>query len=312
MGADAVRIRAPVSAADPTAKIAAYLELGKLRLSSLAILAVLAGILLGSPAEAPGLALLFGTLLGTALIAVGGNAMNMYMERETDVLMTRTGQRPIPSGRLQPSEVRNFALLMFVSGVLLLLVSSNLYATLLCSSIFLTYVLLYTPMKRRTNLNTLVGAVPGALPPVVGYVAVTSQLDAYAGLLFLVVFFWQIPHFLAIAWRYRDQYQNAGLIMLPVEDPDGRRTGLHMVTYGFSLLAVSIFPASPGFHMFSPFYFYSAFALGVLFLITTVVAAVKRSEVTMRLCFLASIIYLPLVLAAMVYDRVLQLNDGPW
>ncbi len=299
-----------MSAANPTAKIAAYIELGKLRLSSLAILAVLAGILLGSPGEAPPLSLVFGTLLGTALIAVGGNAMNMFMERDTDVLMTRTDSRPIQSGRLEPIQVRNFALLMFVVGVISLLVFSNLYATLLCSSIFLTYVLLYTPMKRRSNLNTLVGAVPGALPPVVGYVAVTSQMDAYAGLLFGIVFFWQIPHFLAIAWRYKDQYQNAGLIMLPVEDPDGRRTGLHMVTYGFTLLAVSIFPASPGFRMFSPFYFYLALILGVLFLITTVIAAVRRSEPTMRLCFLASIIYLPLVMAAMVYDRVLQLADG--
>ena len=298
-----------MSTPHPTAKFAAYVELGKLRLSSLAILAVLAGILMGTPAEAPEMGLLLGTLLGTALIAVGGNAMNMYMERETDVLMDRTEQRPIQSGRLQPREVRNFGLLMFVIGVALLIFFSNLYATLLCSSIFLTYVLLYTPMKRRTNLNTLVGAVPGALPPVVGYVAVTSQIDAYAGLLFLVVFFWQIPHFLAIAWRYREQYQNAGLIMLPVEDPDGRRTGLHMVSYGFTLLAVSVFPASPGFGLFSPFYFYLALVLGVIFLITTVLAAVKRNEPTMRLCFLVSIIYLPLVLAAMVYDRVLQLAD---
>ena len=296
----------------PTVKIAAYLELGKLRLSSLAILAVLAGILMGSPIETPEMGLLLGTLLGTALIAVGGNAMNMYMERETDVLMDRTEQRPIQSGRLQPHEVRNFGLLMFVLGVALLLLFSNLYATLLCSSIFLTYVLLYTPMKRRTNLNTLVGAVPGALPPVVGYVAVTSEIDAYAGLLFLIVFFWQIPHFLAIAWRYREQYENAGLIMLPVEDADGRRTGLHMVSYGFTLLAVSVFPAAPGFGLFSPFYFYLALVLGVVFLITTVLAAVKRTEPTMRLCFLVSIIYLPLVLAAMVYDRVLQLTDAPY
>lgn len=299
-----------MSQPQPAAKFAAYLELGKLRLSSLAILAVLAGILMGSPVQTPEIGMLMGTLLGTALIAIGGNAMNMYMERETDVLMDRTEQRPIQTGRLQPTEVRNFALLMFVVGVLLLIVSSNLYATLLCGSIFLTYVLIYTPMKRRSNLNTLVGAVPGALPPVVGYVAVTEQLDAYAGLLFLIVFFWQIPHFLAIAWRYRDQYENAGLIMLPVEDTDGRRTGLHMVTYGFTLLAVSVFPAAPSFGLFSPFYFYLALVLGVLFLITTVIAAIQRSETTMRLCFLASIIYLPLVFAAMVYDRVLQLADG--
>jgi heme o synthase len=289
-------------------KFAAYIELGKLRLSSLAILAVLAGIMMGSPAEIPDWGLLFGTLLGTAFIAIGGNAMNMYMERETDVLMDRTEERPIQTGRLQAHEVKTFALMTFVVGVALLLIFSNLYATLLCSSIFLTYVLIYTPMKRRSNLNTLVGAVPGALPPVVGYVAVTSVIDSYAILLFLIVFFWQIPHFLAIAWRYRDQYQNAGLIMLPVEDPDGHVTGLHMVTYGFSLLAVSVFPASPGFQLFGSTYFYSALILGLIFLATTVLAAVKRNYATMRLCFLTSIIYLPLVLAAMVFDRAMQVS----
>ena len=298
----------------PTAlstRLAAFVELGKLRLSSLAILAVLAGLLLGSPnlPALPAWSVLIGALLGTAMVAVGGNALNMWWERDTDEFMERTDDRPIQTGRLSSNDVLLFGLLNALGGVLVLLATTDLLTTALCASIFLLYVLVYTPMKRRSTLNTLIGAIPGALPPVVGYSASAGHVDMHAMVLFAVVFFWQIPHFLAIAWRYRDQYRRAGLLMLPSVEGSGLITGKHMMTYGFCLFGVSILPALPAFGYYSRHYVYTAVVLGVAFLAVIFEAAVLRRPAGMRRCFLVSIAYLPLLFTAMVTDRLMPHVD---
>ena len=286
-------------------RMRAYVELGKLRLSAMALFAVLAGLFLGSPAL-PEIYLSLSTVLGTVLVAVGGNALNMYLERETDLNMARTEARPLPSGRLTATEVLVFGLVCAALGLALLALRTNLVATALCATIFVTYVWVYTPLKRRSTLNTLVGAIPGALPPVVGYAAASGHVDRAAVVLFLILFLWQIPHFLAIAWRYREQYRSAGLKMLPVVDPDGHSTSTQMMVYCLSLIAVSMLPSSRLIGMTGQLYLYAALCLGSIFLVATFLAAILRRPVAMRACFSVSIVYLPLLLVAMVVDNFLR------
>ena len=288
----------------PASKLRAYVELGKLRLSSMAIFAVLAGLLLGSPGI-PGWPLMLVTVVGTILVAVGGNALNMYLERDTDPHMTRTEGRPLPTGRLAPAEVWGFGLGTITIGLCLLFVFTNLVATVLCGVIGFTYVAVYTPMKRVSTLNTLVGAIPGALPPVVGYAAGAGHVDIGAAVLFFILFLWQIPHFLAIAWRYRDQYEAAGLQMLPVIDREGRTTAFQMVIYCACLVVVSVLPSFSYVGLTADLYLYAAIALGVAFFLATLVAAMRRTAAAMRDCFLVSIIYLPLLFTVMVVDNIL-------
>jgi protoheme IX farnesyltransferase len=297
-------LRQPTNTCAASARFAAYAELGKLRLSGLAVFAVIAGLCLGADLL-PSWWLSISTLLGTVLVAVGGSALNMFIERDTDPMMVRTETRPLPSGRLSPNEVLLFGVTTAIVGLSILATMTNLLATALCAAIFFTYVMVYTPMKRWTTLNTLVGAVPGALPPVVGYAAGAGHLDARAIVLFFILFFWQIPHFLAIAWRYREQYQRAGLQMLPVVDREGRTTAVQMVVYCVSLVAVSVLPSSPVLGMTGPLYLFFALLLGLVFLTATVFAAVLRNLASMRACFIVSIIYLPLLFVVMVVDKIL-------
>lgn len=278
----------------------AYLELGKLRLSSLAVFAVVAGLYLGRR-EIPPLALVGWTTLGTLLVAAGGNALNMLLEREHDRRMPRTAARPLPTGRLTPRQVAVFGVTTVVAGITLLALHANALAAGLCALIAVTYVLVYTPLKRVTTLNTLVGAVPGALPPVVGYAAGAGALDLRAAVLFLILFFWQIPHFLSIAWKYRADYAQGGMKMLPLVDDEGHSTSVQMVVYACGLIAASLFAYLV--RLSGPLYFVAALCLGILFLVPIVIAAVVRRESAMRQCFVVSIIYLPLLLTVMVLDR---------
>ena len=293
-----------MSEQDGSSKLRAYVELGKLRLSALAVFAVLAGLFLGAK-ELPDWQLTLTTLAGTVLVAIGGNALNMFLERDTDPLMDRTEGRPLPTGRLNSREVLAFGLGSSLTGIALLFVFTNLIATALCVVICVTYVAIYTPLKRRSTLNTLVGAIPGALPPVVGYVAGSGQLDQRALILFFILFFWQIPHFLAIAWRYRDEYRAAGMQMLPVVDPDGYSTGVQMMVYSLSLVAISVLPSFPTIGMTGGLYLYAAILLGVVFLISTFLAAILRRPTAMHQCFLVSIVYLPLLFTVMVVDKLM-------
>ena len=282
------------------ARIGAYVELGKLRLSSLAIFAVIAGVYLGYPGSPP-FSLVIGTTIGTLLVAMGGNALNMAIEREHDQRMGRTEGRPLPTGRLRLGEAIAFGVVCALLGLSWLWFDTNPLATATCGVVFITYVFVYTPLKRITPMNTIVGAVPGALPPVVGYVAATGRFDIGAMALFLILFFWQIPHFLAISWRYREDYAKAGMKMLTVTDPDGSATRRQMLVYTLSLLIASILPTVVG--LAGEYYLVAAILLGVLFLTPVVLASVLRWESAMRATFLASIVYLPLLFLAMVLDR---------
>ena len=302
-----------------TAKLGAYWELAKPRLSALAVFAVVAGIFMGWPGRGqsqwPPLDLIVMTTVGTFLAAAGAAALNMYFERFLDPLMERTQGRPLPSGRLQPREVLTFGVVTAVLGVALVLFGAtpfepdrprifgtcNWVAGGLSAAIVVSYVAIYTPMKVRTSLNTLVGAIPGALPPVVGHAAVVGKLAPAQLVLFLIVFCWQIPHFLAIAWRYREDYARAGMQMLPVVDPTGVRTGIYMMLYVAGLGIASTIPFFTG--MAGERYVVIALLLDVVFIVPTVFAALTRREAAMRMTFLTSIVYLPLLFLAMVWDR---------
>jgi protoheme IX farnesyltransferase len=302
-------------------RLAAYWELGKPRLSALAVFAVVAGVYMGWPSRRshPPPDLLVSTTLGTFLAAIGSAALNMWRERHLDPLMERTRGRPLPSGRVSPRAALAFGVGTSALGVLLVLVGAaplaadgsrppgqwNWTAGLLCAAIIASYVLVYTPMKVRTSLNTLVGAIPGALPPVVGHAAVTGHLALPQAVLFLILYCWQIPHFLSIAWRYRDDYARAGMQMLPVVDPTGHRTAVTMLLYAAGLGVASFLPAITGMlHAdYVDRYLAAALLLNALFFVPTVGAALTRRDEAMRLTFVASIIYLPLLFVAMVLTR---------
>lgn len=284
-------------------KLGAYVELAKLRLSSLAIFAVLAGLFLGYPSwTGPPIELVIAITIGTLLVAAAGNALNQYLERDVDPLMERTRHRPLPSGRLTPSEVLAFGVVGAAAGLATLAATTNWVATALSAGIFVVYVFVYTPMKRRSQLNTIVGAVPGALPPVVGYAAATGGLDLQAGLLFLILFLWQVPHFLAISWRYRDDYRKGGMKMLAVLDRDGFVLRRQMLVYTAALVLVSFLPFKT--ELAGGVYLAVAGLLGAFFMVPVTLAALLRWESAMRQTFIASIVYLPLLFAVMVLDRV--------
>ena len=298
-------------------QLRAYWELGKPRLSAMAVFAVVAGAYMAWPAKTshPPLDLLVATTAGTFLAAMGSAALNMYRERELDPLMKRTQGRPLPTGRLAPRQVLRFGIAASASGVLLVLFGAaplafdgsrtvgtlNWTAAVLCGAIVVSYVLVYTPMKVRTPLNTLVGAIPGALPPVVGHAAVTGSLALPQAVLFAIVFCWQIPHFLSIAWRFREDYARAGMLMLPVVDPTGHRTAITMLLYVAGLGIASLIPFVTG--MADDRYAIIAVLLDVLFCVPTAIAALTRREAAMRMTFLTSIVYLPLLLLAMIWAR---------
>jgi protoheme IX farnesyltransferase len=278
-----------------------FLALTKPRLNLLVLLTTLGGLYLGAPdGVAP--VLLFHTLIGTALVAGGASALNQVWERDTDGLMRRTRTRPVPDGRLQAAEGLRFGLLLSAIGLVQLALGVNLAAALVAAATLGSYVLLYTPLKRRTWLSTLIGAFPGALPPVIGWAAATGRIDVAALTLFGIVFFWQIPHFLAIAWLYREDYARAGLPLLPVIEPDGRSTGRQALIYAVLLVPVSVSPAATG--LAGTGYVAVAVVLGAALVALSVTFARERSTTAARRLFLASIAYLPLLWAVLVVDRL--------
>jgi heme o synthase len=278
-----------------------FVALTKPRLNLLVLLTTVAGLYLASP-EGVALTLVAHTLIGTALVAGGAAALNQVWERETDRRMRRTSSRPLPRGRLGVAEGTWFGVLLAVAGIVDLALGATVAAAAVATATLVSYVLVYTPMKTRTSLATIVGAVPGALPPVIGWAAATGDITLPAIVLFGIVFFWQMPHFLAIAWMYKDDYRNAGIPLLPVVEPDGRRTGRQAVLYTATLWPVSLLPALVGLAGAS----YSAVAtsLGIVFIYLSVVFARERSHESARQLFLFSITYLPLLLGALVADRL--------
>jgi protoheme IX farnesyltransferase len=278
-----------------------YLALTKPRVAVLVLFTVGAGVLLASAPALP-LALLFHAVFGTALVAAGASALNQYLERHSDARMRRTQDRPLPAGRLQPLEVLAFGVLLGCGGVVYLLLALPAPGAALAAAFtFVCYVAVYTPLKGRTTLNTLVGAVPGAMPPVIGWCAVTGEVTTGALTLFVILFLWQVPHFLAIAWMYRDEYARAGLCMLPVIDPDGRLTGRQMVLYCLALIPVSLGPVlldSAG-----VLYTGGALLLGLYFLRHALRFQAGRSTAQARRVLRVSLVYLPGLLALLLLDR---------
>ncbi len=283
-----------------TARLDDYVHLVRPRIAVLVLFTVGAGGILASRG-APDLAVIAHAVIGTALVASGGSCLNQWLERDCDTRMRRTENRPLPAGRLAPAEALALGVALGAGGLVYLLGSVRQPLTAgLAALALVSYVGVYTPLKRRTTLNTLVGAVPGALPPVIGWTAVTGRLDVGALALFLIVFVWQVPHFLAIAWMYRDDYARAGVRMLPVHDARGEVTGREMVRYCLVLIPVSLLPTVLG--MAGPLYAAAALVLGGLFLRSCVGFVRGPSLPRSRRVLRASLAYLPCLLLVLVIN----------
>jgi protoheme IX farnesyltransferase len=253
----------------------------------------------------PDLARLLHTLLGAGLVVAGSTALNQFQERHSDGLMERTRTRPLPSSRVQPIEALLFGIGLSLAGLAYLALTVRQPMTILLASFALVcYVFVYTPLKRKTTLNTLVGAVPGAIPPLIGWTAVTNSFDTIAAVLCAIVFLWQVPHFLAIPWIYRDDYSRAGICMLSVFDPTGDRTAKCMVCCCLALLSVSLIPLASG--KASAVFFVGAASLGVGFVTTAIGFLHTRSVVQARRVLRASLVYLPALLALLLLQGVLR------
>ena len=278
-----------------------FVSLTKPRLNLLVLLTTLGGLYIASPAGVP-TALLLHTMIGTALVAGGAAALNQVWERDTDRLMRRTSWRPLASRRLQVVEGAWFGIALGTAGLLELVLAVNITAAWVAAVTLISYVLFYTPLKTRSSLSTLVGAVPGALPPVIGWAAANGRIELPAIVLFGIVFFWQMPHFLAIAWIHRADYARAGIPLLPVLEPDGRRTGQQALQYSLALGPVSLMPVLVG--IAGPVYAAVAVLLwGAMLLVTTRFAR-DRSNEHARAVFLFSLAYLSLLWMALVIDRL--------
>lgn len=278
-----------------------FVALAKPRLNLLVVASTLAGYAMAD-GEPLGLLRIAGLLMGTGLVAGGASAFNQVYERDSDALMRRTRLRPLPDQRLQPIEGVLFGVIVATAGLLMIAAASNVLAAAVALTTLVIYVGIYTPMKRRSSFNTVVGAIPGALPPIIGWAAASGEITSKAWTLFGIMFLWQLPHFLAIAWMYREDYARAGLPMLPVLEPDGRSTGRQAIAYAAALVPVSLAP-SP-LHMAGLIYFAGALVLGLAFLWLTFRFARTRATRDARVAFFASLAYLPLLWILMIADRM--------
>lgn len=291
---------AAAAVASPRSRLADLFVFTKVRVNVLVVATTAGGYYMASP-DGMNLVVLAATVIGTALVAGGAAALNQISERDIDALMDRTRHRPLPDGRMGLGEARAIAWASAVGGVLLLAVAANLLAAAIAAITLVIYAHVYTPMKRVTSFSTVVGAVPGALPPMIGWAAARNAIDAPAWALFLIVFLWQMPHFLAIAWLYREDYGRAGLQMLPVVEPDGASTSRQSLLYAAALVPVSILPSALGLAGLA--YAASALALGLVFLGVGVKFAMSRTKQNARLLFTMSLIYLPALWIVMMIDR---------
>ena len=281
-------------------RLAAYAELTKPRITFLIVLTAAAGFALASPGKVD-YAALCSAMVGIALLSSGIATLNQYMERDLDALMRRTADRPLPSGKLLPWEALLFGAGLTVLAEIYLAVLVNPLSAVLGLTVIAGYLFAYTPLKTRTTLSTMVGAFPGAVPPLIGWAAARGSISIEAWVLFAILFLWQFPHFLAIAWMYREDYARAKILMLPVVEPDGRVTAQQIVIYTLLLLPVSLLPTVLG--ISGRVYLYGAIILGLLFLYSSVRAALSKSRQEARRLLLASVIYLPLLFILMVINR---------
>ena len=276
------------------------LVLVKARLSFLVLITTLVGFLLGWRGPLNWL-LLGATLLGTALCASGAAALNQWWERDGDAKMKRTSSRPVPAGRIMPNDALMFGLFFSIVGIAMLALFTNGAAAFLAFATIAIYILVYTPMKRISSLNTLVGAVPGALPPLIGWMAARGHYELEGCLLFAILWFWQMPHFLAIAWMYSEDYAKGGCVMLTAGDPEGYATSRQAFFYALCLLVVTLLPGVLGFN--SPLWFFCSLVMGVAFAGFAFVFMRRRDNPSARALFFSSILYLPLLLGLLVLTR---------
>ena len=277
-----------------------YVTLTKPRLNFLVLLTTAAAYSLGAGPDAR-LSDLLHTLAGTFLVAGGAAALNQVWERKTDRLMRRTQQRPLADMRLNATQGTTFGLLLTIVGASELAYFINPLSSIVALLTTASYIFFYTPLKLRTSLSTIAGALPGALPAVIGWAAATNTLSIEAWVLFGIVFMWQMPHFLAIAWMYRDEYARAGMPLLPVIEPDGRSTGRQAVLYTAALIPLSMMPTGVG--LATVWYLAGAIVLGAILMVLSLEFSVKRDTATARRLFFGSILYLPVLWALLVFDH---------
>ena len=286
--------------AQPT-KLGAYIALTKPEVSLLVLMTTGAGFYMGARGPMPWLHMLH-VIFGTMMIAAGTAALNHYIERESDRFMRRTASRPLPTGQLTPAEALRFGLALALAGAVDLYYSAGSIACLLGVFTSLSYLLAYTPLKKRTVWATFIGAIPGAIPPMIGWTAATGELGTGAWLLFAIVFLWQFPHFHAISWMYREDYARAGILMLPVVDKDGTRTFRQIVLYAASLVAVSLLPAIMGFA--GMLYFFGALVTCTGLVQVCLWAASAKTNTRAKWLVHATVLHIPILLGLMMYDKL--------
>ncbi len=291
---------AAVHSVSARARVGAYVELTKPRITFLIVLTSAAGFVLASRGAVNYVQFVH-ALIGIALLSSGIATLNQFIERDLDGLMRRTADRPLPSGRLFPFEALWFGISLTLMAELYLAVFVNPLTALLGLTVITGYLFVYTPLKTRTTLSTALGAFPGAMPPLMGWTAARGEIDVAAWVLFAILFLWQFPHFLAIAWMYREDYGRAGIRMLPVVEPDGRVTGQQIIVYSLMLVPVSLLPAVLG--ISGKIYLFAAAVFSLLFLASSVRAALSKSNQHARQLLLASVLYLPLLFGVMVLNR---------
>ncbi len=278
-----------------------YLALTKPDVSFLVVLTTAAGYYLGSRGPLD-LLRLGHTVFGTTLIAAGTSALNHYLERATDARMRRTASRPLPSGQLQPAEALWFGIGLAVAGALYLALASGALASLLGLGTCVLYLAAYTPLKKRTTLATLVGAFPGAMPPLIGWAAGRGSLSLEAWILFAMMFLWQFPHFMSIAWMYREDYARAGIRMLPVVDPSGAATFRQVLLAALLLVPVSLLPSVVG--LAGIRYLFGALVLGLALVQACLWAAASKTNVRAKWLMHATVLHLPMLLGLMMFDKL--------
>ena len=292
---------ARTSALTQPAKLNAYIALTKPDVSFLVLMTTGAGFYMGARGPMPWLHMLH-VIFGTLMIAAGTAALNHYIERESDRSMRRTASRPLPAGQLTPAEALRFGLALALGGAVDLYFTAGYIACLLGVFTSISYLLAYTPLKKRTVWATFIGAIPGAIPPMIGWTAATGKLDTGAWLLFAILFVWQFPHFHAISWMYREDYARAGILMLPVVDKDGSRTFRQIILYSASLVAVSLLPAIMGFA--GVLYFFGALVTCTGLVQVCLWAASAKTNTRAKWLMHATVLHIPILLGLMMYDKL--------
>jgi heme o synthase len=282
-------------------RLADYWDLTKPGITFLVVITALAAFYIASQGS-PNIMLLIHSLLGIACISGGGGTLNHFIERKYDLMMNRTKTRPIPSGRVHPTEALILGTGLSVLGIVYLVIAVNTLTALLGALTLIGYIGIYTPLKRISPHSTIIGAFPGAMPPVLGWTAVTGAVSLEAIILFAIVFFWQMPHFLGIAWMYRKDYEKGGFPMLPVVEPDGKSTSRMILIYCTGLIPVSLFPTILG--MAGYIYFTTALLCGLVFLYFSIRVALSPTNMNAKYLVLASVFHLPVVMAFLMIDAV--------